>query len=398
MALLRHNFGQNRCESMDTDRSHNPQAAPPRAVREPAGRMRVLVCDDERVQQKLLKQYLAELDIPCRIVGTGEDAVAAVEAEDFDLVLMDRVLPGIDGLEAIRRIRQLLHKQAKWTPLVLLTSLASGSDVVDGLQAGADDYLIKPVSFDLFRAKLQVFIRLSLQERLLREKSEALTRYRDLAEREKDFGTHVLAAMTRRAELRDPELQVWQRAADQLSGDLIAYRRTPDARYLLLADAMGHGLSAAFATILAADLFYAMTAKRLPIADIAVELNRKLASVVPPGFMVSGVLVRTSAGGMQVINAGMPAVSLLRGGCRVHEFQSINLPFAVQRDDWQPVDESFACQPGDRLVAMTDGLTETLGDALDRIAGEADIVAYLDAEVPPQRKIHDDATVGVLTL
>lgn len=98
---------------MDTDRSHNPQAAPPRAVREPAGRMRVLVCDDERVQQKILEQYLGELDIPCRIVGTGEDAVAAVHAEDFDLVLMDRVLPGIDGLEAIRRIRQLLHKQAK---------------------------------------------------------------------------------------------------------------------------------------------------------------------------------------------------------------------------------------------------------------------------------------------
>lgn len=384
--------------SMDTNRSHNAQATPPRAAREPAGRMRVLVCEDERVQQKILEQYLDELDIRSRIVGSGEEAVAAVQAEDFDLILMDRVLPGIDGLETTRRIRQVLQKQAMWTPVVLLTALASGSDVIDGLQAGADDYLTKPVSFELFRAKLQVFIRLSLQERLLREKSEALTSYRDLAEREKDFGTHVLAALTRRAELRDPELQVWQRAADQLSGDLIAFRRTPDARYLLLADAMGHGLSAAFATILAADLFYAMTAKRLPIADIAVELNRKLASVVPPGYMVSGVLVRAGASGMQAINAGMPAVLLLRGGQRVHEFKSINLPFAVQRDDWQPVDESFACQPADRLVAMTDGLTETLGEAVDRIAGAADVAAYLDAEVPPRRAIHDDATVGVLTL
>lgn len=360
--------------------------------------MHVLVCDDDRVQQRIIDKFLGELEIQHRVVGSGEEAVSAVETEDFDLVLMDRVLPGIDGLEATRRIKQLLQQQKKWIPVVLLTSLSTGSDVVDGFEAGADDYLTKPINFALLQAKLQVFIRLSQQARLLRDRGEALARYRDLAEREKVFGTHVLASMTRRAELRDPDLFVWQRAADQLSGDLVAYRRTATSRYLLLADAMGHGLSAAFATILAADLFYAMSAKGLPITDIAVELNRKLGSLVPPGYLVSGALVQATASDVQVINAGMPAVLMLRAGQCIHEFNSINLPFAVLRDEWCPVGESLAYQRGDRLMVMSDGLTEASTTAVDRIARNIDIVAQLNAEFPPQRKILDDATAGVLTL
>lgn len=360
--------------------------------------MRVLACDDERVQQKIIEKFLGELDIEFRVVGSGEEAVAALEAEDFDLVLMDRVLPGIDGLEATRRIKQVLLRQKKWIPVVLLTSLDSERDVIDGLEAGADDYLTKPIRFELLQAKLKVFIRLSKQAKLLRERSEALVRYRELAEREKVFGTHVLASMTRRAELRDPDLFVWQRPADQISGDVVAYRRTAASRYLLLADAMGHGLSAAFATILAADLFYAMTAKDLPIAAISSELNRKLSGLVPSGYLVSGVLVQAMANEVHVINAGMPGVLMLRAGQCVREFKSINLPFAVQRDEWQPATESVAFRRGDRLVVLSDGLTEASVSLADRMASEVDIGASLNAEFPSARKILDDATAVVLTL
>ena len=109
---------------------------------DPAGtRPRVLVVDDDPTVAEVVCRYLRAASFDADAVGDGISALAAAEAQRPDLVVLDRMLPGMDGLEVCRRLR------ATWSvPVILLTALGEQTQRVDGLDAGADDYLAKPFS------------------------------------------------------------------------------------------------------------------------------------------------------------------------------------------------------------------------------------------------------------
>lgn len=356
----------------------------------------VLVCEDDPATAHFVRAILESCGAACDVVENGEAAIDAAAAGEWDLILMDIGLPGIDGIEATRRIRQITDCSGRRIPLVLFTAMSGASVWVDGLRAGADDIVPKAIDQSLLKAKLRGLLSASAQARLLAERSRQLRAYHDAAEREKDFGRHVLTALTRRGQLADPALFVWQREVDGLSGDLVAHRRVGDAHYLLLADAMGHGMSAALVTILVADMFYAMAAKALPLPDIAVELNRKLVRTLPPGNFVGATLVRAQSGRLDVINAGMPACLLLRGAAVVAEFASRNLPFGIEIGESGPVAEAVAAQPGDRLVLLSDGVLEgpLALDTLVAAVADGSVGAALDTV----DAFRDDATCAALDL
>jgi signal transduction histidine kinase len=114
---------------------------------------RVLVVEDDSVNQQVIDLFLKKLNVTPKFAADGEAAIATAIAEPFDLVLMDCQLPGIDGLEATRRIRQ--HLAGKPLKIVALTANAS-THVRDAcLAAGMDDFLTKPVRFELLAGLLQ---------------------------------------------------------------------------------------------------------------------------------------------------------------------------------------------------------------------------------------------------
>lgn len=330
----------------------------------------VLVCEDDRSVACYVRSVVTSCGAGCHVVPDGEAAVDAAAARDWDLILMDIGLPGIDGIEATRRIKRIQRENKRWVPLLLFTATVGTATWVEGLRAGADDVLPKGIDAALLKAKLHGMLALSRQAHLLADRTRELGIYRDAAEHEKAFGRHVLAALTRRGQLDDPALFVWQREVGGLSGDLVAHRRVGDAHYLLLADAMGHGMSAALVTILVADMFHAMAAKSLPLSDIAIELNRKLVRTLPPGNFVGAVLVRTQDARAEAINAGMPPCLLLRNGGVAGEMTSKNLPFGVEDFGEAPQLDSVELRPRDRIALMSDGVhegplqRETLVDAM----------------------------------
>ncbi|HEY1110342.1 MAG TPA: ATP-binding protein [Opitutaceae bacterium] len=125
---------------------------PPRFVT-PVLSGRVLVVEDDIVNQQVIELFLKKLHVTPKFAGDGEAAITAALAEPFDLVLMDCQLPGIDGLEATRRIRQKLAGQP--LKIVALTANAS-THVRDAcLAAGMDEFLTKPVRFELLAGLLQ---------------------------------------------------------------------------------------------------------------------------------------------------------------------------------------------------------------------------------------------------
>jgi DNA-binding response OmpR family regulator len=102
----------------------------------------VLVVDDDPIVADVVCRYLEQDGCQVRLAATGEQAVASAAAEPPDLVVLDLMLPGIDGLEVLRRLRERDPAQ----PVVLLTALGDEADRVLGLERGADDYVAKPFS------------------------------------------------------------------------------------------------------------------------------------------------------------------------------------------------------------------------------------------------------------
>jgi two-component system OmpR family response regulator len=123
--------------------------------------MRVLVVEDQPKLAALLARGLREEGHAADVAGRGEDALWMAGAAPYDAIVLDLMLPGIDGLETCRRLRLL----DIWTPVLMLTARDAVDDRVTGLDAGGDDYLTKPFSFDELLARLRALTRRAPAER-----------------------------------------------------------------------------------------------------------------------------------------------------------------------------------------------------------------------------------------
>jgi phosphoserine phosphatase RsbU/P len=145
--------------------------------------MRALIADDDRIATEILSTALQRMNIVVSVANDGGAAWELLAAGDApSLAIIDWMMPTIDGLELCRRIRQ--NPAHAHMYVILLTGRDDRKDVVEGLDAGADDYIVKPFDPDELRARVQVGIRvLTLQERLadrVAELQEALTRVKRL--------------------------------------------------------------------------------------------------------------------------------------------------------------------------------------------------------------------------
>ena len=109
--------------------------------REAAERGAVLIVDDEGIVQEILTMLLAGSGYDVESAGSAEEALARLEDRSYDLVLLDLMLPGVDGMEVCRRLRERID-----TPIIMVTAHGEESDRVLGLEGGADDYIGKPFS------------------------------------------------------------------------------------------------------------------------------------------------------------------------------------------------------------------------------------------------------------
>ena len=117
--------------------------------------MRLLVVEDSSKMASLLRRGLTEEGYAVDVVANGVDAVWSATEESFDAIVLDVVLPDIDGFEVCRRLRHA----GRWAPIVMLTARDDVSDRVRGLDAGADDYLTKPFGVGELLARLRVALR-----------------------------------------------------------------------------------------------------------------------------------------------------------------------------------------------------------------------------------------------
>lgn len=115
----------------------------------------VLIVEDEQELAKILKRHLEDLSCTVQLAFAGDAGLKIAESKPFDLILLDIMLPGIDGLEVCRRLRA----RRVYTPVLMLTARATEVDKVLGLEMGADDYLTKPFSVAELIARIKAIFR-----------------------------------------------------------------------------------------------------------------------------------------------------------------------------------------------------------------------------------------------
>ena len=157
--------------------------------------MRLLVIEDEVKVAHALKKGLEGERYEIVVATTGEDGFFRADAEVFDLLVLDVMLPGRDGIEVLTTLR----KRGTQTPVLILTAKDAVEDRVLGLDSGADDYLVKPFAFSELLARIRALLRRGRIDQVLRLKASDLAM--DLVIRKVTRGSHLLNVTAREFEL-----------------------------------------------------------------------------------------------------------------------------------------------------------------------------------------------------
>jgi DNA-binding response OmpR family regulator len=157
--------------------------------------MRILVVEDEKKVARALREGLEAERFDVTVAGNGEEGFFLVSDQTFDLIVLDLMLPGRDGLDILKTLR----KRSVRTPVLILTARDAVEDRVLGLDCGADDYLVKPFAFAELLARLRALLRRGRPEDVLRLKLADLEI--DLVTRKVQRGSQVLHLTAREYEL-----------------------------------------------------------------------------------------------------------------------------------------------------------------------------------------------------
>lgn len=235
-----------------------------------------------------------------------------------------------------------------------------------------------------------------LQQRIA-EKIVELEKYYDSNEEELRIGSDIMSRITRVSGKPDPGVRLLIRSAAYYSGDIILTARTPaNVLHILLADAVGHGLTAAMNVLPLSQAFYAMTNKGFPISRIAEELNSKIHNFMPVDRFVAAALVSINFRErlVDVWNGGIPAPVLIDSRGKVlHKWNSRNLPLGITgKQDFSTRTDNFHYEDDCQLFMFSDGMPEA--ESPDGIPFGKERIEALLRGMPPTTRF--DGLVGAL--
>src|SRR5438874_3286305 len=234
-------------------------------------RAQILVVDDDAVSRKILAQLLASAGHQCRECEDGTEALELIRAQQPSLLLLDFDMPGLNGTEVLKSLRSDRDPLVAQIPAIMLTGHGGEESEVRCLQAGADDFVTKPINPAVLRARIETQLRLRSMRRQLEQQNAELEAWRRNLERDLEA-----ARLTQQSLIpqKPPGISGWEIAACyrpviQVGGDIYGWLPLKKRRMLFwIADATGHGASAALMTTLAKLLFHHGATEQAAPADI----------------------------------------------------------------------------------------------------------------------------------
>jgi phosphoserine phosphatase RsbU/P len=354
---------------------------------------RVLVVDDSRLQRKIVSSALKKWGFDVAEAESGHDALNLCKSYVPDLVISDWMMPGMDGLEFCRAFRGL--PTDRYGYFILLTSKSEKNEVARGLDAGADDFLTKPVNSHELRARIAAGDRILRMERELKGKnrliSETLTELQTLYDSlDRDL---VEAKKLQQSLIRDrfksfegADLSLLLRSCGHVGGDLVGfYPAGQDQLGLFAIDVSGHGISSALMTArLAGYLSSALPDQNIalgvdpegktiarPTAEVIQNLNNLVLNEMDTEHYFTLLLahIDLSSGVVEIGQAGQPHPLIQRANGKIEQAGPGGFPVGLLPDA-EFSQYSLHLKQGDRLLILSDGVTEC-PDPAGNLLGEA---------------------------
>ncbi len=324
------------------------------------GPLKILIADDSDSDRVILKTLLRHLGHHVLDAANGREAVALFRSGEPDIVLLDALMPAMDGMEAAREIKRLAGE--RMVPLIFITSLSEAEDLARCLEAGGDGFLSKPYNRVMIEAKINAFNRMRLMHQALSDQRDLMhERNRQLLE-EQHVARRVFDNVAHTGCLDSPNIRYHASPLSVFSGDvLFASPRPAGGMLVFTGDFTGHGLPAAIGAMPVAETFYGMASKGFDGSDILREINQKLVRILPKDMFCCGAMVEADFGlnQLKVWNGGLPDGWLVRSSAASYSLPSRHLPLGILNADQFNVEmETIRTLPGDRLLLMTDGVLE----------------------------------------
>jgi sigma-B regulation protein RsbU (phosphoserine phosphatase) len=345
-----------------------------------AAARRVLVVDDSRAQRRVLALTLERSGYRVTEAASAEEGLALCRAAEFDIVISDWMMPGMSGVDFCRAFRAL--PRDTYGCFFLLTSRSEKAEVADGLDAGADDFLAKPVNPDELRARLRAGERIiAMQGELVRKNvlvGEAYAQLqavydsldRDLIEARKVQQTLV---RDRHRVLPEGQVTLMLRPSGHVGGDLVgSFDIGPGRIALFSVDVSGHGVASAMMTARLSGLLSGAAPERnvalvahsrgpdaWPPEIVASRFNRLMLEEfqVDLYFTMAYAEIDLATGRLRLVQAGHPHPVILRSDGTVEPLGEGGLPIGlIPAAPYDRVEAQL--RPGDRLFLLSDGVTE----------------------------------------
>lgn len=325
----------------------------------------VLVVDDNMANRMVLEELLRQEGYAVRCAVDGVQAIAMFESEPADIVLMDVMMPGMDGYAATRHIKRLCDERDRYCPVLFVTAMSDERSLAACIDCGGDGFLVKPYNRTLLSAKMRALERSRDLYALVQQQRNELAEHHEHLRHEHDIAERTFAKLMQAGYLDAPNLRHMLAPVGLASGDLLLAEYRPDGvQHILLGDFTGHGLAAAMGAIPVADIFQSMTRKGLDIDHIAAEINRKLRAKLPVGLFLAACLLAVDAesGRVCIWNGGVPDALLYRPGeGLIARAPSRHLPLGILNEaEFAASLDCFGVRSGDRIYAYSDGLPEAV--------------------------------------
>ncbi|WP_220798958.1 PP2C family protein-serine/threonine phosphatase [Roseobacter sp. OBYS 0001] len=359
----------------------------------------ILVVDDSRLQRKILSSSLVRWGYDVIEAASGEEALDICIAKRPELVISDWVMPTMDGIQFCKEFRALTSDSYGY--FILLTSKSEKNDVAEGLDAGADDFLTKPVNGNELRARitageriLKMQLELTQKNRVIGDTLKELQRLYDSLDNDLIEANKLQESLIpeRFKKIGDSHLSLFLRSSGHVGGDLVGHYSAGDGHLGLYSlDVSGHGISSALMTARLAGYLSGSAPdqnialektedgsyRSRPLFEAIETLNEMVLDEMETEHYFTLMLadINLKTGEVRLGQAGHPHPIIQRKSGDIVQKGTGGFPVGLMPD---VTFEEFemTLEPGDRLVIFSDGVTEC-PNTTGQMLGEEGLETYL---------------------
>ncbi|WP_243409995.1 fused response regulator/phosphatase [Pokkaliibacter plantistimulans] len=349
--------------------------------------LRILVADDNTSDRMILRAIVRKQGYEVYTAQDGSEAVEAFKRYRPHIVLMDALMPNMDGFEAARQIKQMAGEEL--VPVIFLTSLKDTHSLVDCLEAGGDDFLSKPYNPTILQAKINAFNRMRRMHHVLQQQRDEISLHNKRLLHEQHVAKRVFDNVAHSGCLDASNIKHLLSPLAVFNGDVLLASRTPSGNmFVLLGDFTGHGLPAAIGAMPMAEIFYSMASKGYAMGDVLREINQRLKRILPTGFFCCAAMLdfNFNKKTVEVWNGGLPDGLIFHSESRLlTQLKSAHLPLGVVGNErFSDETERYTLRDDDRVYLYSDGILEA-GNAEDQMFGEERLHEVFSRCINPER-------------